>query len=658
MSERNVRKRQKPGDAPVLNASKVMSPSLFGAAVMKQRSVAVQDGVSERGDKFNGEHGNNHYDDRIVNSNGKEKDNLKPLYNYKEVYSNSHLLSSSVSNIDATMKMTESNHDRKDNSFNDSNWKNKSNSNNSNSNSGFAILRVLDNMTNFASSTIPEEGNGMNERTTESASSSVLLDDWRQTDISLSRCFHSSSSSTAYIGNIKTDLIARPCIGITDWSLKRGIKIECHPGHILQSSTCPGIFSSVSLPLDRQCAVDQVAKQLLSIHGPIFEGDHEHHVQHNLLSSLLSDEERAAALWISGTHYWQHPTQHPLPSKILSNGLKGKSFSLSNKLYTGLSNTTGSMARGAISSIGNALRKSSLYQRVRAAGHGSLGGLGSSAENKVSFNMLISSRQREWAESFRSMYLTWLGKLYHINACDRISREQCSTQGNLPCFYALSPGRTILFRYARKRSLHKLDNDSVFTSVSDDMYVPLIIISSSSEEFRIQLRSMGVKITLTSGKEFLEPTDGENEEYIKEVEALRQSSTAEHGGLQVDVKRVRTTKVYPSKEESTIVISGMKDCQIFFEIFCGSYGSLYIGRKGEMVDVPLLLTRTLGPCLNTCLKQLVVSERQDGDKSSQDNYASVDLRGKCRMTKIMFLAEILTYYFILKDQSCHVLCMT
>ena len=489
--------------------------------------------------------------------------------------------------------------------------------NDENSNSGFAILKVLDNMTNFrvveetrlTGNSHSQDSNGGRSR--EHAASEI--DNWRHASISLPAMISDDGGG----GNRSMN----SGINIVDWSLKRTIQIECHPGSVL-----PGLRSGHGcihyLPMDRQYAVEHAARELLLT-------DH----RRATLQSLSSKEERAAAQWIAGAMYWQHPTQHPLPSNILSTKLPQQP-----SLFSGKHAAIASKP-GFIGSISNIIRKSIFNNRARAVGKGSLGGMGSSAEKQVSTVDLMYARKRDWQDAFRSMYFTWLGKIAHIDKRRREENDKISLS-DMPCFYAVSPGRIILFRCARRDGLHfdigENDDGGGYSSVeasANDM-IPLILISSSSLDFRNRLRSYGVRIMFTGGNEFHEPTNDENEVYKKEVEALRREwNTGDMAGVEININtRDKRAGRYPPLDQCTLSIAGEDDCQSFYEIFFGSYGSLHMGRKCEKFDVPLLLTRSLGPCLHMSLRQLVVSERiegveEDGSNGSQQ-YSTVTMRGK------------------------------
>ena len=515
---------------------------------------------------------------------------------------------------------------------------------NSNSNSGFAILKVLDNMTNFAN--INEDENMRVEDTNmfhngHDSNDSTSLDDWRQTNIILP----------------SHDFPLRPTIGVVDWSLKKSVKIECHPGRCLQK---PFVRHFMNSSLHMHWNIKKVAHQLISSNAFLssdLENDDEYSTQHRLLSSLKSDEDRASALWLSSTLYWQHPSTHPLPSKVLSthyhNSNKSKNINdeknrpeveANGKNHNHQQKNTSSLfsSKGRSASISNGLPSSVSYNhRTRAAGTGCLGGLGSSAEDKVTISTMMNTRRREWADAFRDLYYSWVSKILFMNQQQKRfklnvdeMKSRWSKQfpiGNLPCFYALSPGRTVLFRCAMASDVQDMVTKKNLRD--DDQYIPYILISSSSEDFREELRARGVTIRLTGGKEYNEPTGDDNAVYEKEVEALRRDmSTGEQVGLEVDVKVNDRKKGYPALENSALSIFGESDCHSFYEIFHGSFGSAFIGKKGELFDVPLLLNRSIGPTMYATMKQLLVSDCYDGcnprKNMSSNDYAYIELRGE------------------------------
>jgi len=515
---------------------------------------------------------------------------------------------------------------------------------NSNSNSGFAILKVLDNMTNFANINVDtnmrvEDTNMFHNG--HNSNDSTSLDDWRQTNIILP----------------SHDFPLRPTIGVVDWSLKKSIKIECHPGRCLQKSFVRHFMNS---SLHMHWNIKKVAHQLISSNAFLcsdLENDDEYSTQKRLLSSLESDEDRASALWLSGTLYWQHPSTHPLPSKVLSTHYhsNNKSKKINDVKYRAVVEANGEnhnhqqkntstlfSLKGRSALISNGLPNNVSYNhRTRAAGTGCLGGLGSSAEDKVTISTMMNTRRREWTDAFRDLYYSWVSKILFMNQQRKRfnlnvdeTKSRCAKQlpiGNSPCFYALSPGRTVLFRCAMASDIQGMIKKKNLRY--DDQYIPYILISSSSEDFREELRARGVTIRLTGGKEYNEPTEDETAVYEKEVEALRRDmSTGEQVGLEVDVKVNDRKKGYPAPENSALSIFGESDCHSFYEIFHDSFGSAFIGKKGELFDVPLLLNRSIGPTMYATMKQLLVSDCYDGcnprKNMSSNDYAYIELRGE------------------------------
>ncbi|KAK1748910.1 hypothetical protein QTG54_000849 [Skeletonema marinoi] len=422
-------------------------------------------------------------------------------------------------------------------------------------------------------------------------------------------------------------------VGVVDWSLKKRLRIESVPGRCL-----PGTRSSFAMgksaheqPLD-DGYVHQLAVQYVS-NSSMSGNDRE-----------PSTAESLEARWKASTMYYQHPSVHPLPPAILQDYPKAE------QQMTQCDGDLSSFIRGP----------RSIYHRLRLAGCGSMGGLGESAisagekskngstvSSTSDTSKLLEQRRCEWKEAFRSLFNSWRTKLRHLEArnstysngngrLSSLKHEKCNpptTDEVLRCsFYSIRPEQVVLFR-------------SCFMPVNNvDGHVkhcimPVVVFSSTTVHLRSMLSSMGIKMRVLSGLDSIDKdieffseenlreldaqiqadgVSGDTESVHAELEAIKWAGVGD-GNVTVAQKN-KKRKLDDKSFASPLYCVGYNDCSAVFELFintCGlslsPHNNPFEQRFGTEVssDVPLLLYRSLGPCMHFSMKSLCVSGRRD-----------------------------------------------
>jgi len=587
--------------------------------------------------------------------------------------------------------------------------------------------------TNYDESSITTANHNHNNTTNSS------IDDWYYSKIDWNHLLVSSlpshnvhnhpqcgiTSPNASSKNCTTTIVAPDATGILvlDKSIKRRVRIECHPGKICTPGTIPPEL------LHQQAFMEQRAMSLfLLMSTPLIhtqdQGFDSTMQQQKQILSSLSILEQAMVRWTCATMYWQHPAVHPLPREmLLSNSDRNKRYSpprRTNKssstavLPSATTSHEGSHKKSSpISFIKSLLHKSaSVFKHVRSvAGIGSLGGLGYSAGAATTshsevgyeirkkthnattsnntrnvctgptFSNMIYNRHKEWQESFRSMYILWVERIDQWNHLIGRTCHQNRTKSlalPLPMFYALSLGQTILFTCARPSATSAESKKGLY-------FVPQIILSSSTRSLRDYLRhDYDIQLYVREGILFEEEEDSnaknnkesngthsnrndDDNEHIRELRALRNTA---HAGADVMILSPPPVRKRKTREESkcAIIIYGVKDCHSFYEMYLNRIGNLlrlpnseYRGAaklfRHNDVDVPLLLNRSLGPFLHSCLSRLTVTSRKihhewmddvmiKNDEALTNNHSSIELRGPilpCSVRELL-ASTILTLY--------------
>ena len=404
-------------------------------------------------------------------------------------------------------------------------------------------------------------------------------------------------------------------INIMDWSLKKRVRILCSSGKL--PGTFSPAFSDRRKSLPDEGLVQQLTTHFLSNNAcptKLFE---------DIYGRQPSLEESALAKWKAATMYYQHPAIHPLPLSVLesANSKSSKKHSLSS------------------------FNNRSTYQRVRLPGIGSMGGLGTSdklhkniAETKStqsssfvsSFPTLLDKRVCEWQESFSSIYKCWRSKSVLLvtrcsSACE-YKTPPSTDEISRCCFYSIAPSQVILFRVGYTK---------------DNKAVPMIIFSSTTNEFRSKVISMGASLrvliqnkvtndlTVTENlftEDMLEQqpqTRPESQGEAADLRALREANNSSTDNRPTEVEVMQKKKVQSGNASSSIpplYVVGNDDCDIVYEFLLNTCGCSVSGSFGNWQfqhDVPLLLCRSIGPCTNTVLKTLSVSASRDNSYWTQ-----------------------------------------
>jgi hypothetical protein len=238
-------------------------------------------------------------------------------------------------------------------------------------------------------------------------------------------------------------------------------------------------------------------------------------------------------------------------------------------------------------------------------------------------------------------------------------------------FYAILPHQTILFRGGYVDGANSSSDDAAIYSI-----VSMIVFSSTTTCLRSKLMSMGVHLRVaTQNKHF--DTDSIDERKNFEVlytESLIDASTATNGvsfgegdaesvqsdldvmklvnndkdQVRVEVKKrnqQRTLGKAGSVRLPPLFVYGDDDCATVYELLMNTYGlsvgleestASKSGSESVALDVPLLLCRSLGPCMHTTLRTLSFSSRrncgylnqmQTNIKRDTNSKAALELRG-------------------------------
>jgi hypothetical protein len=312
-----------------------------------------------------------------------------------------------------------------------------------------------------------------------------------------------------------------PLGGIIDWSMKRKLLMECHPGSCL-----PG-----------------------------------------------------GADWEEATRYWQHPAMHPLPQLDEEGGDMSQSVSASMHPLAAVQGRNDLMHR--------LVRQDPRLWRQR--------------------------RNREWQEAFRSLYFNWLNQ---VEILQRQEQACCPKEITETYFYVMAPGQVVLFRIG----------------MEEDRLVPVIVMSSSTHHLRSKLRSMGAKLLYYSqereefNEECLDKKKPATEDEANELEELRRAQAhGETAGADVSI----ATKKASSKPKSVppLCVVGDDGCAAFFEFYLNTFGRCDTCWRTCNGDVPLLLSRKIGPYQHASLQTLAVSNRRSTDSQQNDPHAAIELRG-------------------------------
>ena len=435
-------------------------------------------------------------------------------------------------------------------------------------------------------------------------------------------------------------------VGLIDWSLKRRLTLECHPGRALPGGLICGPGSgpdverlAMELFFNGRSSTDIITKEK--------SNSHRH----------KSEDAVVAARWKAAQMYWRHPSVYPLPKgffgvhSLPNEAASRKGMSTINQNSSmgpppprranakALRFASTTRLHGADETEAAAIRAAAMrivehrITSIRSMGFGS----SSTAAPAVMALMsnpteIIRQRELEWMEAFRSLYYAWMEKIDHL----RLAIRNHSTSSWIldgvarTYFYVVSPVRTVLFRC-------KLFSSSVIE--------PMVLCSSTSAELRYKLKDMGVTIYILDkpadeedGKDAEEGAvfnesifendansglskqeEDEAKKADDELEALRRASTQTAGAdIEVSKKKKKSAnmdKVKDDKIFSPLYVKGDEECMAFYELLLNTKGRLDFGGASSSPesDVPLLIHRAFGPTANASLHSLSEVFRKDDD---------------------------------------------
>lgn len=457
-------------------------------------------------------------------------------------------------------------------------------------------------------------------------------------------------------------------VQVLDWALKSNLRFQCYPHCPLPY---PGVMSIQSLQLFMQ-----PGKTVLGAIPQNEEPTHAHanHNKTDYRAIRQQQTESAIQLWNAALLYWQYPsTTRSTDGTIATTRMKeGTNQSMMNTKTTRRRSTMGMMAPQhsqdgteensrlgmtlhSQSMSNDSIAPSSLFLSSRRS-HSRLqpSSLSDStmppplAKNGLDFSQVISpsgSREREWQEAFRSLYLLWL---------QRIQGSKHESDRLNVYFYAVADDHVVLFRMSCGATNAKAKGESTLDGNRDELDYssrhpwakPEIVVSTMGQDVRDQLRSMGVcwkllerygSVTKAPFHE-KEPTNHPNgnskkndklsvglsmttlndSPTVQDLIALKRAqATGKTAGADVSfqIRRpIQGTEQQQFQTQSPLYLEGWDDCLAFCEVYFNRIGQLSqntasdLRRANKTVmpprDPPVLLCRNLGPFLHASLKTL------------------------------------------------------
>jgi len=333
------------------------------------------------------------------------------------------------------------------------------------------------------------------------ASSTLSLDDatprrtlqWHECDITIT-----DSSDTSFLQLI-------------DWSIQSALQFEYTPAAAAAAvSSC-----QTNSTIDTATVQQQAMRHFVSTNSQ----QHQPQQRQQQRGDSAKDRARAAAIdWEASLLYWQHPSTYPLPPHLLqrSSSLSSSSSSsvsskprkhrLAEKNRTSLSNNNNSrVAVGSLSQSSSTssmpappIRKAAAPRRQQQQAFAVVGpstNRRANGDTTSGNGNFLATRGREWREAFRSLYMTWMEQIRQLNQNNN-KRIGDALVSNL-YFYATTRGHTVLFRVGVEQRHNASDSSSPPQETSGTrLFVPEIVLSSSTLDLRDKLRSMGVHLML------------------------------------------------------------------------------------------------------------------------------------------------------------------
>lgn len=202
-----------------------------------------------------------------------------------------------------------------------------------------------------------------------------------------------------------------------------------------------------------------------------------------------------------------------------------------------------------------------------------------------------------WQEAIRSIFFKWCCS---IKALLDGSEERMTASDIY--FYCLAKDHVAIFRV-----------DEIGDSHLTKQYVPRVILSDISSDFKLKLAQQGIQDI-----QYLQPSEGvakyspqENgssapmSPNVKaELEALRRAQAlGEYAGADVrvksDFKRVKRTSTVHA--DTPCSIYGLDNVSCFFEVYLNSYGQMQVV-KAQQQCVPFLVCDAIGPFVHATLE--------------------------------------------------------
>lgn len=526
------------------------------------------------------------------------------------------------------------------------------------------------------------------------------VDDWKECWLRLPSFVGKELIGITEENTDDVSMLVRGEVGFVDWSIKCNARIECNPGSCIPGKSLgKGEPSNLSFStVSSQSKIEEMAFSIFM--------DPDKTVQSFNARNAIEMQNLVLAQWKAALMYWQYPSAHPLPPSLFTRQTKGPivpgtSLTRSNSIepFSGsksqLSSREGLKRQQSLpvkidvnkisseSVFGNQPpeimatsvvgKEARLRQSHARRSIGALGGLGESyhdSKQTSTTKIMLKERKDGWQECFRGLFEKWLSQIYEFNS--NTSEIASGIEPSSPsrcCFYTLSPGRTVLFRPAIS-TMHD----------ARPSLEPLIVISSSTKTMRASIRSMDIELKILNpndhefGNQYHEATEVVVDDWMRsdeinnnvateqvdqELEALRRATArGESVGAEVSISMLQKRKPKGSKSKSSfsfppLIIQGHDDCMAFYELYLNTCGSLIPNTNDtDTSDVPLLLSRFLGPSKNMALRCLGTSvikgSQQQGSKASQqDQLSSVDLSGPILPCAVKDITCALAAYFSL-----------
>jgi hypothetical protein len=364
--------------------------------------------------------------------------------------------------------------------------------------------------------------------------------------------------------------VATGSLDVLDWTMKRKLRIECHPSHCL-----PG-----SITLSDGSDQDQ------------------------------SSPERK---WERACRYWQHPSSELLP------------LHLKEAVEDTMSQSTKEVSASMLPSSSKA---SDMIHDVRGR-HAFLSRFIRHAHDTEFWK---ECRLREWQEAFRSLYWKWINRLRELQSIrergDIVSAKEILDAS----FYLIGSGQMVLCRVIDGEG--GISPTVVLSSTSRQLRENLRDMGATLYDIRTTEDNGPFDEGVLEEVEAKKPqTENEPDMVHEELEALRRAQAhGENAGADVSVS-MRSKRVKKSQSPRSIpplCLIGEDDCAAFFELYLNTFGHYNSSWRSASGNVPMLFTRGLGSFQDASLKTLrLTNRRYDVATPQQDGVHSfLELRGQ------------------------------